>query len=381
MTIRQKVFLTIITTSGLVTILLYTLIQNILLQGFLDLENEMQYSDTVRVLNAIEQELTTFSATVADWAYWDDTYEYLDDNNPSYIADNFTVETFANLELNMVLLMDSEDHLIYSQFYKPETGFISAPFLLDEATIAGFLPRSAAPEETATGIVEIEGTMLMLASRHILDSHLNSPIHGTLIFGRFLDERKIGTWVKTLETNLTISKIDHFDEMTREAVASLEASGGKNVLVRQPNLTDVVSYSLLNNLNGEPAFLLRVNGTRDIYNYGLKSARYFFSAIFLIGLSFLIVMLILIERSVLSRISSLNQSVKAVKEGNYFEVPVEVTGQDEIATFAATFKAKLYELANSYQALEEANSKLEVRVRQRTIDLEHANETLKKGNY
>jgi signal transduction histidine kinase len=89
-------------------------------------------------------------------------------------------------------------------------------------------------------------------------------------------------------------------------------------------------------------------------------------------------MLILIERLVLSRISSLNQTVVAVREGKDFKAPVEIRGKDEIATFAATFKAMLKELANSHQALEKANIKLEARVRQRTIDLELANENLKK---
>lgn len=377
MTIRQKILLTIITTSGLVTILLHTLTQNILLKGFAELESEMQHSDTIRVLNTIEQELTTFSATTADWAYWDDTYEYLGGENPSYIANNFTAETFANLELNMVLLTDSEGHLIYSGFYEPETGFIPAPFRLDAATIADLLPKSSELEDAATGIVEIEGKLLLLASRHILDSQLNQPIRGNLIFGRFLDERKIMALSKTLETNLTISQIDNL-EMNEEAAILIESGGGKRVLVRQPTPTDIVSYSLINNLNGQPDFLLQVNGTRDIYNYGLKSIRYFVSTLFLIGISFLILMLILIEKLVLSRISSLNQSVMAVQEGYGFKVPVEIKGKDEIATFAATFKVKLDELANSHSALEKANSELEARVVQRTIDLELANKTLKK---
>lgn len=380
MTIRQKILLTIITASGLVAILLSTLTENILLRGFAELESEMQYSGTIRVLNTIEQELATFSATAADWAYWDDTYEYLGGKNPSYIEDNFTAETFANLELNMVLLTDSEGHLIYSEFYEPGIGFIPAPFRLDQATIAGLLPKGSDLEASATGIVEIEGNLLLLASRHILDSHLNPPIRGNLIFGRFLDANKIMALSKTLETNLTISQIDNL-AMNEETAILLERSGGKSVLVRQPTLADIASYSLINNLNGEPAFLLQVNGTRDIFNYGLKSIRYFVSTLSLIGTIFLIVMLILIERLVLSRISSLNQSVMAVQEGKDFKVPVEIKGQDEIATFAATFKGKLDELANSHRALEKANSELEARVVQRTIDLEMANETLKKEVY
>lgn len=377
MTIRQKILLTIITTSGLVSIFFYSLSHNILVSGFTKLESEMQYADTNRVLNTIEQELNTFSATVADWAYWDDTYEYLGGENPSYIEDNFTAETFANLELNMVLLTDSEGRLIYSEFYEPETGFIPAPFQLEQATITGLLPKGIDLEDSATGIVEIEGNLFLLASRHILDSHLNPPIRGNLIFGRFLDERKIKALAQTLEINLSISPINGL--AIKEDIAILLERGGEgSVLVRQPTPTDIASYSLIDTLSGEPGFLLQTNGTRDIYNYGLKSIRYFVTTLFLIGAIFLIVMLILIERLVLSRISSLNQSVIAVQEGKNFDVPMNIKGQDEIATFAATFKAMLDELANSHQALANSNSDLEARVVQRTLDLELANETLKK---
>jgi signal transduction histidine kinase len=89
-------------------------------------------------------------------------------------------------------------------------------------------------------------------------------------------------------------------------------------------------------------------------------------------------MLILIERLVLSRISSLNQSVITIREGKNFKAPVEIKGKDEIATFAAALKAILDELANSHRALKKANTELEARVMQRTQDLELTNETLKK---
>ncbi|MBK8900486.1 MAG: HAMP domain-containing protein [Anaerolineaceae bacterium] len=377
MTIRQKLLLTILITSVFTTILLYTLSHSILLNGFTRLESEMLFSGTQRVLNTVQQELATLSATTADWAYWDDTFEFLNGQNPSYIADNFTAETLAYLDLNMVLITDSEDRLVYSEFFDSERGFVPSPVQLDSATTAAFIPDSADLQSSVTGIVELDGVLFLVASRHILDSHLNAPIHGTLVFGRYLDESKLDALSETLETDLALSPVNNPD--MADVFFTLQQRGERGVLVRPLSATEVASYSLIKDITRKPAYILQVKAPRDIYNYGLKSVRYFVSTLFFVGAGFLIVMLIIIERMIVSRIASLNQSVLALRAGNQdFTVPIEIKGNDEIATFASTFKTLLGEIALSHQALEQTNVELEVRVAQRTQALEQANIALEK---
>lgn len=380
MTIRQKLLLTILTTSVLVTALLYTLSNHILLGGFEALESQTQFSTTRQVLNTLDQELDTFRATAADWAYWDDTFNFMGGTNPSFIENNLTAETLANLDLDMVLLIDSDGRLTYSTFYDTAVGITPAPFQIDNAVIATLLPRSPAPEDSLTGIMEIEGQLLLITSRYILDSHLNPTIRGTLIFGRYLNETRVAALAETLETNLAIAKVTG-PELNKIATQLQRYGGPDNVLVRPLNQTDIVSYSLIQNTHGEPAYLLQVKDKRDIYAYGLKSIRYFVSSLVLIGVTFLVVMLLLINRLVLSRISVLNQSVRAIWEGKEFAIPKAESGADEVATFSNTLNALLAEITTSHQALERANTELEARVTQRTGDLEETNQILKREIY
>ena len=50
-----------------------------------------------------------------DYAVWNNTYEYMDNNNNDFIENNFSNETFVNLEIDGVLILNKEFKVIHSQ--------------------------------------------------------------------------------------------------------------------------------------------------------------------------------------------------------------------------------------------------------------------------
>ena len=94
MTLHRK---TLITSCISIFVLLAVVIfsaNHILLGGFSDVETRETQSSLNRATNAVENELSSLTAFLADWAEWDDSYEFIAGHSPEYIKKNLTAQTF-----------------------------------------------------------------------------------------------------------------------------------------------------------------------------------------------------------------------------------------------------------------------------------------------
>lgn len=81
MTLRNKTLLIIGTT--LITLLgsLELLSQTILLNSFIKLEEQGVYQNVERARAALFNQFTALDSIASDWALWDDSYTFMEDQN------------------------------------------------------------------------------------------------------------------------------------------------------------------------------------------------------------------------------------------------------------------------------------------------------------
>jgi len=128
MSIRKKTLLAIGLTSLVLLVVLLSLVQLILLNGFNRLQEESVQRNMLRVRNVIASELDSLSAIVGDWAYWDDTYQYIQDKNQDYLVSNLNDESISNLKLNLFLFIDMNNQLVFGKrFDLKENQILSLP--------------------------------------------------------------------------------------------------------------------------------------------------------------------------------------------------------------------------------------------------------------
>ena len=78
MTLHKRTLLAIgLTFAGLITAL-YVSSQAIVLDSFARQEEQDSRLNVERVRSALADEVTALQGTTRDWAYWDDTYAYID---------------------------------------------------------------------------------------------------------------------------------------------------------------------------------------------------------------------------------------------------------------------------------------------------------------
>ena len=66
--------------------------QAFIMPSFVALERDTATRNAERALEAIDRELEQLSPSVSDWAYWTDSYRFVQGEEDDYVADNFPDE-------------------------------------------------------------------------------------------------------------------------------------------------------------------------------------------------------------------------------------------------------------------------------------------------
>lgn len=378
MTLRRKSFVVISATFAGLLLLLFGMSQRILLTSYRQLEESAVSADTERVVRSLDRSLDQLSRTTADWSYWNDTYEFVQGRYDEYVSDNLGVDSLVNLDLNFAIYLDRDGDILFFRFLDLEEETETGPaFAVDATFLRAMTPAPEDPLSHVTGIMKVEDRPLLLASRHILDSHSGGPSAGTLIFGAYLDENRIVALEESVRSELSLYDIDDptLPEAEQAAVAALGPSG--EALVQPLDRNTVSGYRILSDVGGKPAYLLKVEAPRTLYQQGLVSLGYFVANLLLFGVVATAVTLLLMDRLVLARLARLHSDVMRIRQTGNLSLTVTAGGSDEIAGLGRVLNALLGEVARSRDQLHNFNRKLEQRVTERTEALAEANRDLR----
>ncbi len=361
--------LTLVTTITLV----YIAAQFVLLRSYEQLERQDTIQNVQRVLNAVQDNIAVLTAKARDWARWDDTRNFVTGEYADFTADNLMNEAFIGLQVNLMVFVDDQGQVVAAKAVDSDlkTEVPIPPTLLDHLKSGSPLLNHDQILSEKSGLLFLPEGPMMVVSLPILNSVTTGPINGTLFWGCFLNARAIERLERTTQLSL---QIEPYDTAELPVMFSPENPTAVEVLDDQT----VAGYALLNDVYGNPAFLLRVDLPRSIYQQGQGSLTFFLVLMSLIAAAFTLAAAIMTDRMVISRVANLSMTITRVRQTDDPKTPVKVEGDDEIANLAAGLKDMLAALAQSRDKLEEANRELEQRVEQRTVDLTEANSKLRE---
>ncbi|MBI4790762.1 MAG: PAS domain S-box protein [Chloroflexi bacterium] len=270
---------------------LYVTSQTIIGNSFRALEEEHTRDDVQRALGLIANELASLNSKAGDWANWDDAYRFAQDGNREFIETNPTDTSFVQLQINVLVFLQPSAKIVYAKaFDLHDRTPVPLPrafqgYLADPQANPVFL-QNTDPATSLAGIVALPEGPLLVAARPILTSSGEGPIHGTLIFGRYLDAAFLEQLSKTTQLSLSIQRIDDLEMPDDFQVARSALNGDGSIFVQPLDETTVAGYAFLQDVFGRPAVLLRVRSARDIYRQGQNTLVYFILWVAAIGLVF-----------------------------------------------------------------------------------------------
>ena len=359
MTLRVKTLgIVTVTLVGLIAVLIVSNWQ-IVLGSFSDLEEEDIRRNVQRVQEALATELDEIDISARDYALADLSLETL----VSLFNDHAVRETpdgknalaglIADLKLNIFLLADADGRIVWGRGYDEESrDLVPVPKgLLPHLTPNNPLFRHPNSEISLTGLVFIPEGPLLVASEHILSSQGGDSILGTVIMGRFLDDQEVQQLSELTRLSLTVHRLDGSDipEDFQDALSTV--SDATPVVVRTLDDDLVAGYTVLRDVQGEPGLMVRVDVPRDIMDKGRLSMLYLLISLLAVGLVMVALIIFLLDKLVLSRLSRLSGEVSGIQSASDLELRVSVTGQDELSNTSGAINVMLDGLEQTHNEL------------------------------
>ena len=352
MNLRKKTILLVI--SAICIVLIATVITSniVILTGFKAIESEDAITQINRTINAIDAKIYSIETMVRDYATWDDTYQFVQDNNTAYIENNLVDETFDHLDVNLIIFLNSKGELVFSKTYdivdlSPSKNLQN----VSELIIDKYLQLLDENKTSTSGLLCISTNIFIVCSRPILTSAEGGPSTGTLIMAQQLTAdhvSKLGE--QTLQNvELVESSLSNLSSEFKEAKENLQKD---NIyFLKENNQSTLNVFTKIADIKGNENTILKISLQRHIFNQGLNTINTFTLIIIVLFSIFGAFTTLNLERSVISRVIKLKKSVIKIKDSENdkdrgFLVDARNIGsKDELSSLSTSINDMLNSLA------------------------------------
>ena len=394
MKIRTKTFITVVFTILVLIWVLYATSATTIRGGFSEVENQTARQNVDRAEQNIWDRARNLSSTIRDWSFWDLSYEFIQDGNETFIENNLVDNVFTSLDINVLIFLKPDGEIVYARAYDFNNN-LSVPIsqeLREHLRENKSLRQHRGANDIYKGLISLPQQRIMVASSPILNSQGEGEVRGTLIMGRYLDQRLVDKVSINQRLSVSLFNVNDpqlpkdFQDMRNKLVVSQQVNyefsvlGGEDtarpsaleeeremaLLPVQPLDQDTIAaYTLLRDVYGKPAVLLKVDMPRTVYRQGEQSLRISFLFLLVASVVFGITTMLLLERIVLARLAELNRSVKKIALSRDPYLRVNLKGNnDELGSLAQEINSMLTTLALSQREQAESQERYQKVVEQ-----------------
>ncbi|MDP3395186.1 MAG: CHASE4 domain-containing protein [Methanoregula sp.] len=370
MDIRKKTVVILCAAIACLILVLLVLSQTVVLDGFSRVEDQSAQKDTNRVLVALGNDINTLDAVAHDWASRDDTRTFLLTTTSAKSWSQLDPDTFERLQFNYILLIDTNGTLISGKGYNLDS-HTEKPVPPDLAMLLSSHQqiRLRIKSEFGTlGVLQFPEGPLMLAIRPVFSDPDQGQLIGYILMGRNLDAMELSRLSSLAQLPLELQPYSKADlpadfrmaisQFPQSSLPFLQREGKEALTIDAPTYIMPVgsnmlgTFSLIRDLSGQPVLILKVSIVRDIYDQGKSTILYFLNLLIIAGLVFGLAILLLLEKTVLSRILHLSWRLNDIGKKRDFSARVQMSGDDEIGSLAENVNVMISELETSQKQLQ-----------------------------
>jgi len=154
-------------------------------------EKELAINDLERVHKTIEKELLYLHRTCADYAWWDDTYEFVINKNETFKQVNLLPQTYEENNINLILIINKSGEIVFGEWYnleRKQKENLPVEFSIPIFALTHPLINFENPKFGKYGIMSTHYGNVAISSNQILNSKLESEPRGVFIMGKLLDD-------------------------------------------------------------------------------------------------------------------------------------------------------------------------------------------------
>ncbi len=367
MSLRRVTLLVVaVTFLGLVAFVTFTL-ESTLLRHFVQVEEQMVYLSVQRAVTAIDNTFDYLNSAAKGWAVRDDVYALLNDGDKALLDGSFSQTVFDDLKINLVVFAKPDGEVVYQKAYNQENnqGEHTPAELLSHLTPGDALLQMAQDPAGSHGILPTSNGPLLLSIVPVTSLRQENQQVGLLIVGRYLNATEMLRISSVIQLPLTLIPYNE-PSLGEDFLQARDLINSKRAFAAIPLDADQIGgFAVLDDIYGNPAYLLRTEQRRVIYQNGRMLTRYLVTAMYAAGFIFGIMTILLLEFLVLSRLTRLNSEVNQIGVSGDVSKRVNVTRSDELSNLSENINSMLHTLEQTQIKRQE----LQVALSQRVDDL------------
>ena len=360
MSLRTKTLLMIAAVSAAAIVMALLVFYPVMMSRFSILESEAARDDIERVNSALSYFTEQLGSVCDDWAYWDDMHAFAQAPSQAFKDSNLSGGApFTTLNLGLVVIADSEGNPVYAGGYDHQSGTeveVGAG-VLDTLREKGVISRTPGEESSSTGLVELDGVVWEVASRPILTTGGAGPAAGTVVFARPLEVGGGMELEKVTGTSLRFFALGGEGIPARVESVLGELTSGPGMVDMARDDDAYVGYALVKDVDGKDAAVFEVSSARNVRDQGAASLRFFTILLGLMTLVTFLLFVLLMERTIISRLAALGRQVTDIGARGGNGERVEVKGHDEISRLAGNMNSMLDTLADARRETAESEAR------------------------
>ncbi len=339
---RPKVLLTVSLSLFALFLYLFLTLSALLSENYADFERGLLKEDVFRVRDALDARREDLSLKLADWAQWDDTYEFATDRNQDYLDSNLQVEAFELLRVNLIAITGKDNEILFAENINAGE---RVPFPESVSTILAsreYFPLGSGDDFLRSGMLSLPEGDLIFASRPVTSSDGSAEPNGRIFFGYFLNSGHSESL--SVLTHLDID-IYRFANAPSQAVLDGVTHDSVYIPTVDKEARFIAGFTRINDaLTGEPAIILSVEIPRDVYLQGQRSINLFLRTLVIAGTVITLAVLALFEFIVLRKLSRLDNAIVAIAQSGDSSMRLPVVGADEFGQLSQEINRMLESL-------------------------------------
>jgi diguanylate cyclase (GGDEF)-like protein/PAS domain S-box-containing protein/putative nucleotidyltransferase with HDIG domain len=322
---------------AVVLIILTYFIFNFTYFGYITKQHQDEVDRDFKTINfVINNEKENIKSTLLDWAYWDDTYEFIENSNEEYIDSNLQDSTLETLNLRLMLFLNAQDDVVYSKALHIEKNILE--------DLSDFISKYDKSHENI-GLFLIKDKVFIIAVSHISNSNDEAQSNGSLVFVREIDG-KLLSYIQNV-TNVTM-KFSGYNNNLSESY---------DINTIQRNQEFIEADKIIEDINGDASIVISI--TKELKDF--NAINYYFNNFikyFLLLIGIVIILIAIIaDKYILHRIYMLDNFMNVVAATKDTTLSLEMSGSDEFYKLANSINNMLMGLTAAHKNMKEKDNR------------------------
>ncbi len=351
LSLKKATFLIILSVFGVLALIFYFTSVQTLLPRFESLEREMILEDIARIQRFTIDKSETTAMLTRDWAWWDNTYAFVEDRNQDYIEGNLPVSTFDSAGLNLVAFFNSAGQQVWGAYRPPERDtLVPIPWEFEDFIFARIAPWGK--DYTANGfkgLASMGDQLMIVACEQILTSKQTGPSKGWMLMGTLLTPDILEQWATKNDLKLTARRI-----------APTEGVVAREYPLIETDHESISAQAVITDMNGVPVMLVQTSSPSVISDIGDDLVSINFGVMSMACLFMAAVALLLLRFQIIRRISLLARQVNSIAQSPDEAYDIAIPGYDEITELAQNVNGMVHQIKEEKRFLDKMMRSLQV---------------------